>query len=169
MNSSAKVLEDLQTAVSMEMAAVHQYMLHAQILDDWGLDALGAKMRGEMAEELGHADMFLQRIMYLKGEPEVKTARTPHRAKDLAAMFEADLRDETAAITFYSDAARTAADAGDIGTRRLFETIALEEEGHKAWLDLQLSLVSRMGEPAYFAMEAGHRDSQKPRMTAAPQ
>jgi len=156
MTAITKIVEDLQTAVSMEMAAVHQYLLHASILEDWGLDALGAKMRDEMTEELGHAEMFLQRIIFLKGHPEIATAGTSHLATDLGAMFEADLRDETAAIAFYSDAARRAADAGDIGTGRLFEAVALEEEGHKAWLELQVSLVSRMGEPLYFAMERAH-------------
>lgn len=167
MNASVKVLENLRTAVSMELAAVHQYLLHAHILDDWGLAGLGTKMRGEMTEEIGHADAFLQRIMFLKGDPEVKAARPPHRAQDLGTMFEADLRDETASIAFYTDAARTAADAGDIGTRSLFEKIALDEEGHKAWLELQLSLVKRMGEPAYFAMEIGNHSFQQPNMISA--
>ena len=64
-------------------------------------------------------------------------------------------------MAFYSDAARTAADAGDIGTRSLFERIALDEEGHEGRrLELQLSLVTRMGEPAYFAMEIGTQHVQ---------
>jgi bacterioferritin len=119
-------------------------------------------MRGEMTEEIGHADAFLRRIMFLKGEPEVRAAQAPHRARDLSDMFEADLRDETASIAFYTEAARTASDASDIGTRRLFEKIALDEEGHKAWLELQISLVKRMGEPAYFAMEIGTNVAEQP-------
>ena len=33
----------------------------------------------------------------------------------------------------------------------MFEKITLDEEGHSAWLDLQLDLLKRMGEPAYIA------------------
>lgn len=40
---------------------------------------------------------------------------------------------------------------GDIGSRMLFEKIVLDEEGHKAWLDLQLNLLRKIGEQAYFA------------------
>ena len=53
---------------------------------------------------------------------------------------------------------------GDIGSRVLFEKIALDEEGHMSWLDLQLSLIARMGEPAYIAKhmsvpgEGGEKD-----------
>lgn len=147
MTSSQKSLENLQTALSMELAATHQYMLHAHVLEDWGLNRLAVKMR----KELGHADDYLRRIMFLKGEPELEAAKTPQRALTLQDMFEVDLADEKDAIKFYTEAARAAVDAGDIGTRTLFERIVLDEEGHMSWLELQLELLKRMGEVAYIA------------------
>jgi len=66
-------------------------------------------------------------------------------------MFKADLADEEAAIVFYTKAARQADEVGDIGSRHLFEQIALDEEGHKGWLEQQLDLIERVGEPAYSA------------------
>jgi bacterioferritin len=153
MSVNAKVIDNLQTGLSMELAAVKQYMLHALVAEDWGLDKLAAKMREEMQEELVHAEQFARRIVFLKGDPVVKAAKTPHRAQALVDMFEADLTDERDAVSFYTQAARAADGADDIGTRDLFERTALEEEGHMAWLDLQLSLLKRMGEPAYIAMQ----------------
>ena len=67
----------LQQALSMELTAVQQYLLHAHVLDDWGLDKLAAKMREEMQEELGHAGQFIDRILYLGGTPEVVPAKAP--------------------------------------------------------------------------------------------
>jgi bacterioferritin len=160
MQAKAKVLKKLQTALSMELAAVNQYLLHALVTEDWGLDKLAAKMREEMQEELGHAEEFARRIVFLGGDPELNAAKIPHRAQALADMFEADLRDEQEAITFYTDAARTANEAGDIGTRNLFERTALDEEGHMSWLELQLSLMKRMGEPAFVAMQIGQSGSE---------
>jgi len=151
MNAHDTSIADLQTALSMELAAVHQYMLHAHVLDDWGLDRLANKMRGEMQEEMGHAQEYVRRIMFLKGDPQIKAAKVPQRAQGLADMFKADLVDEEEAIRFYTSAARAAAEAGDIGTRMIFEKIVLDEEGHKAWLELQLDLLQRIGEQAYFA------------------
>lgn len=153
MQSNAKVLENLQTAVSMELAAVNQYLLHALVAEDWGLGKLANKMREEMLEETGHAEEYARRIIFLKGDPELKAAKTPNRAQALSDMFEADLRDEQEAIKFYTEAARNADEAGDIGTRELFERTALDEEGHMSWLELQLSLLKRMGEPAFIAMQ----------------
>ena len=151
MKTHAECLNNLQKALSMELAAVQQYLLHAHLLEDWGLDQLGAKMREEMQEELGHAGTFINRIMFHKSDPEVAAIKKPQRAKSLKEMFEADLADERDAIKFYTKAAQSAADASDIGTRTIFEEILLDEEGHMAWLQLQLDLLKRMGEPAYIA------------------
>jgi bacterioferritin len=116
-----------------------------------GLDKLAQQMRGEMQEELGHSDRFIERIMFLKGSPEISFEKPPHRATSLVDMFKSDLADEEDAIAFYTKAARAADDLGDIGSRTLFEQIVLDEEGHKGWLELQLDLLERIGEQAYSA------------------
>lgn len=152
-------IASLQQGLSMELTAAQQYLLHAHVLDDWGLDRLAAKMREEMTEELGHAGRFIERILFLGGDPKVVPAKEPVRAETLKAMFETDRADEAEAIEFYAKAARAAGEADDIGTRVLFETIVLDEEGHWDWLDQQLRLLDRMGEPAfiqtYFSGQTG--------------
>ena len=104
-------LKNLQTSLAMELTAAHQYQLHASVLDDWGMDRLANKMREEMAEELGHSDEYIARIMFLKGEPNLVFAKPPMIAKSLAEMFQSDLADEKEAIVFYSSAAAQAAEA----------------------------------------------------------
>ncbi|WP_108483507.1 bacterioferritin [Oceaniglobus ichthyenteri] len=149
--SNEKIIEYLQRAVKMEMTAAHQYQLHAHTLDDWGLTRLADQMREEMAEELGHSDMFIARLMFLKAAPELGFDKAPQKADALPAMFKADLADEEDAIAYYTKAAMHAGEIGDIGTRTLFEKIVLDEEGHKGWLELQLDLIERLGEKTYSA------------------
>lgn len=151
MTIQPRSLENLQKALALEMTAIHQYMLHAHVLEDWGLDVLAAKMREEMAEELGHAGRFIDRILFLDGDPKVEATKTPEVATALENLFAADLQEETGAIGFYSDAARAASEDRDVGTRVLFEEILLDEEGHEGWLAQQLELLKRMGEPTYMA------------------
>lgn len=146
-----RTIENLQRALSMELTATHQYQLHACVLDDWGMDLLAGKMREELQEELGHSEEFLVRILFLKGDPKLSLQKTPVRAKSLKEMFETDLADEQEAIDFYTTASMQAAEDRDIGSRQLFERIAIDEEGHASWLELQLDLLERMGEPAYIA------------------
>ncbi len=149
MTDRTKSIENLQTALSMELTAVHQYLLHAHTLEDWGIDKLAVKMREELQEELGHAGSFIDRIMFLGGVPKLEPAKTPNKAETLQSLFEADKQEEGNAIAFYTKSAREAFDCDDIGTRALFERIVQDEEGHWEWLDLQLDLLQRMGEPAY--------------------
>lgn len=149
--SNNTTVDNLNKALQMEMSAAHQYQLHAHVLDDWGLNVLADKMREEQAEEIGHSDLFIARIIFLKGTPEIAFAKPPKRAESLKQMFQVDLADEEEAMDFYVKASKQAYDANDIGSRVLFEQIALEEEGHKAWLELQLELIDRLGEQAYCA------------------
>lgn len=149
MTNMTKSIENLQTALSMEMTAVQQYLLHTHVLDDWGLDRLAERMRDEMSEELGHAGRFIDRILFLEGMPKVEAAKAPIQAQGLDALFRADLGEERAAVQFYTQAARDAANDSDIGTARLFEDIAIEEESHVDWLTRQMSLLEKMGEPTY--------------------
>lgn len=149
--SNATTITNLQQALHMELTAAHQYQLHAHVLDDWGLDLLAQTMRGEMQEEIGHSDAYIERILFLGGTPELGFQKAPKAASSLEEMFASDLKDEEEAIDFYTQAAKQAAEAGDVGTRNLFERILMEEEGHKDWLDKQLSLLHRLGESAFSA------------------
>ncbi len=149
--SSPQSLANLQKALSMELSAVHQYQLHACVLDDWGMGLLASKMREEMKEELVHSEDFLNRILFLKGNPKLELQKTPVRATSLTQMFQTDLSDEKEALAFYTTASYQANDDRDLGTRQLFEKIAIDEEGHMSWLELQLELLEKIGEPAYIA------------------
>jgi len=159
MATNAQTLENLNRALQMEMSAAHQYQLHAHVLDDWGLTKLADQMREEMQEELGHAGNFIERILFLGGEPQVSESKPAKQAGSLMDMFKADLGDEEEAIAFYTKAAAAAQDAGDIGSRVLFEEIALEEEQHKAWLELQIDLIDRLGEGTYASKHVSIPDS----------
>lgn len=151
MDSKKLTLSNLQKALTMEIAASLQYQLHAAVLADWGLDLLAAKMKEEMSEETGHADEFLSRIIFLKASPKLELEKSPVHAKTLAEIFSVDLEDEKQALEFYTNAAKQAYEAGDLGSSALFQKIALDEEGHMAWLELQLDLLEKIGEANYMS------------------
>ena len=152
MTNRDKSIENLQSALAMELTAANQYLLHAHTLEDWGLDKLAQRMRAEMQEELGHAGQFIDRILFLGGTPELAPTKTPKMAETLQGLFEDDKTEEQGAIAFYSQAARDAAEINDIGTRSLFETIVMDEEGHWDWLDRQIATLKRMGEPSFMSI-----------------
>ena len=52
-------------------------MLLILTVENWGLDKLAIKMRVEMLEELGHAEEYTRRMVFLGGNPELKSAKVP--------------------------------------------------------------------------------------------
>lgn len=79
MANESRSLENLQTALGMEMKAIHQYLLHAHVPGDRGLDILSNRMREEMTEELGHAGRFIDRILHLEGSPKIEVGGAARR------------------------------------------------------------------------------------------
>lgn len=155
MKGDAGVIEHLQKALTMELTAVHQYLLHAHVVADWGLTKLSDQLREEMQEELGHANSLIERIMFLEGEPDVTSLGNVARAQTIKDLFEADLQDEYEARRYYTEAANAAHDAGDLGSRDLFTQLTLDEEGHIDWLETQIGLIERLGEQTYMQTQLG--------------
>ena len=153
MKADAKIMKRLTEALAMELTAINQYLLHAHLLDDWGFTKLSAKMREEMAEEQGHADRLMQRILFLGGKPDTGKLNKVDAAKSVRDMFESDLKDEKQAVRVYSQAAAECEAQQDHGSRQLFLSLIADEEGHVAWLEQQLDLMKRIGEPNYLQLQ----------------
>lgn len=153
MKADDKVMQHLTGAVAMELTAINQYMLHAQLLDHWGFRKLSAKMREEMAEEQGHAERLMQRILFLDGVPDTGKLNKVDTAKSVKSMFEKDLKDERDAVRAYKAAARDAETQSDYVTRDLFISLITDEEGHIDWISEQLGLMERLGEAAYLQLQ----------------
>jgi bacterioferritin len=101
-------------------------------------------MRAEMQEELGYSEQFLVRILYLKVIRNCHLRNSPC-VRLVEGYVCADLADEKQAIEFYTQASVKASAENDIGTRQLFERIAVDEVQHMNWFELQLDLLKRMG------------------------
>ena len=152
MKGDAAVIRDLNTALTMELGAVRQYLLRAHVLASWGLPKLAAKFKEEMSEELEHADSFMARLLFLEAEPDTALDGGALKAASLKGIFGADLDDENEARQFYMQAAQNAREVGDPGSYDLFLKTAIEEESHIEWLEAQIDLLSRIGEVAYTQM-----------------
>ncbi len=148
--SQDKTLANLQTALSMELTAFisTNCMQAFWTTGEWGCWRARCERR---CKKNGTLREFLARILFLKGDPKLALQKTPSRARSLKEMFQADLNDEKEAINFYIDASLQAATEKDLGSRRLFESIAIEEESHMSWLELQLDLLGADGEAAFIA------------------
>ena len=85
---SAKSIELLNRAVGDEIAAAHQYMYFHFHCDDQGFDRFAALFRRTAIEEMAHIETIAERILFLKGDVEMKTAAEVQQITDVRQMIE---------------------------------------------------------------------------------
>lgn len=149
-----KVIDILNRCLKLELSAMNQYLYSAAQCRNLGYTEMAEHYDKEFAEEQKHATRDLTRILFLGGKPEMQgDAATLHA--DLPAMLKGDLEMEILASTTYNEAVETAGDAGDSVSRKLAESIAEEEEESIDWLQSQLGILAKVGEPIYLMEQVG--------------
>jgi bacterioferritin len=151
MRGDARVIEFLNEQLSAELTAINQYFLHAKMQANFGWVKLAAHTHAESIEEMTHAEVLTDRILFLEGLPNfqrlfpLRIGQTPQQ------MFEADLAVEVEAIDRLRRGAEYMRSVSDITTAKLFETILADEETHVDYLETQLALLEKLGEPLFIA------------------
>jgi len=90
-----KVIDVLNTARSMELRAISQYMNQHYNLGDMDYGDFAAKMKLIGIDEMRHAELFADRIKELDGEPTAEPAAKTEKGQDVKSIFpfDADLED----------------------------------------------------------------------------
>ncbi len=149
MRGDAKVIEYLNKALYNELTAINQYFLHAKMLKNWGLMALAAHEHHESIDEMKHADRLAERILFLEGLPNFQALGKLRIGEGPREILECDLALEQEALALLRDAITHCETVHDITSRQLFADILASEEEHIDWLETQLDLIRRLGEPVY--------------------
>ncbi|WP_411833160.1 bacterioferritin [Pseudoxanthomonas mexicana] len=149
MKGDAKVIEFLNKALYNELTAINQYFLHAKMLRNWGLKELAEHEYKESIGEMKHADKLSERILFLDGLPNFQALGKLRIGENPRELLECDLALEHDGVPLLREAIEHCEKVGDYVSRQLFADILEEEEEHIDWLETQLSLIDRIGEPNY--------------------
>ena len=153
MRGDQKVIEQLNAALSSEMTAVVQYMVQAESCESWGYSRLAGLTKARAVEEMHHAEHLIERIIFLDGTPDVAVPLTPKVGKNVQEHLQLDYEDEEAAVKQYNAAARVCREAGDAGSKDLFESMIADEEHHADFLEAQLHSITEIGIGPYLAQQ----------------
>jgi len=151
MHGDPKVIEYLNEQLTAELTAINQYFLHAKMQENWGYSKLASYTRHESIDEMRHAEVLTERILFLEGLPNFQRLFPLNIGSTLAEIFAADMEIEVAAVTRLREGAAHMRSVGDLTSARLFEEILADEEHHIDYLETQQALLTQLGEPLYVA------------------
>jgi bacterioferritin len=153
MKSDPKIIDMLQEVLKAELTAINQYFLHAEMCENWGYEALAKHTRKESIEEMRHAEVLMERILYLDGTPTMSELFKINVGNSVEQQMKNDLELEYTAVKRLNGFVKTANELNDAGTRELFEHILTDEEEHIDYLEAQLHAISEMGIANYLAQQ----------------
>lgn len=151
-----KSVELLNRAVADELTAVHTYMYFHFHCDDQGLELLSALFRKTAIEEMMHVERLAERILFLKGEVEMKTSGEVKKTVKAKEMLELAASMEEGSAKDYNKWANECAANADSATKKLFEDLVADEERHFDQYDTELDNLKQFGDN-YLALQSIER------------
>jgi bacterioferritin len=148
-----QVLEALNEALKAELTAIHQYLLHSKMCQNWGYLRLAEYYRKESIEELEHAEALMERIVFLKGIPNMTDISPIRQCSSVKDQLESDLLLEMDAVGRLNASVKAAREAGDNVSRQLFEKILVDEDHHVDYLEGQIHIIQEIGVDHYLAQQ----------------
>ncbi len=153
MKGKPEVLAALSEMLKEELGALNQYMLHAEMCDNWGYKRLGSNTKKQAMGEMKHAEKLMERILFLEGMPKMEEMARLNIGKDVKQQLENDLALERAAVRDYNQAIETCSKAGDNASADFLKEILKDEEGHVDFLEQQVGLIEQLGLQNYLSQQ----------------
>jgi len=155
MKGNERVIEQLNVRLAEELTATNQYMVHAEMCENWGYKRLYSAIRERAITEMKHAEKLIERILFLEGKPIVSRLDPIHIGAEVPKMHQFDHALEETAIKGYNESIKLAVELGDNGTRELLQSILDQEEDHIDDIEAQLDQISQMGVQNYLVDQVG--------------
>jgi bacterioferritin len=152
MKGNSEILKSLNELLSDELTAIHQYMVEAEMCENWGYDKLHAAFQKIAMDEMHHAEWLIQRILFLEGHPTIRLGELNVGAK-VPDMINGVITAEAEAVQAYNQAIALAHQVADQGTVDLLRKILTMEEGHIDWAEAQRDQIEHMGLANYLSMQ----------------
>jgi bacterioferritin len=155
MKGNEDVLATLNELLADELTAINQYMVHAEMVEQWGYPVLHGEIESQAIDEMHHAEWLIGRILFLEGSPVVSNLREIKIGSDINEIIVGDQNAELEAVVAYNKGIALASDVGDEATGDLLITILKMEEGHVDWAEKQRAQIAQMGSENYLSTKTG--------------
>lgn len=130
MKGNAQLIDTLNMLLKGELAAINQYMVHAEMCEDWGYDKLSKSVKARSITEMKHAEKLIERILFLEGTPIVNELDSIHIGAKIPDQLTYDHDAEAETIKRYNNAIILAGEVKDYATRDILVSILNDEDAH---------------------------------------
>lgn len=146
MHGKQKIIDLLNKQLTLELTSMDQYLAHAKMYDDWGINKLHEKLSHEHEEELDHAKQLMERILFLEGTPDTVSREPVNVGKDVKEMLENDLAAEHIVANSLRHIMGVCEQEQDYISRDMLKGLLDDTEtDHIYWIEQHLGLIDRIG------------------------
>ncbi|HTZ31152.1 MAG TPA: ferritin-like domain-containing protein [Methylomirabilota bacterium] len=149
----AESIRLLNKGLADELQAVHQYMYFHFHLDDQGFKPLAQLFKRIAIQEMGHLELFAERILFLKGDVEMVPAGPVLKIVEPEAVLLKAKEMEIDSAKSYNAAALACSANSDAASKQIFERLVNDEERHSDLFEKQHDNIKRFG-PSYLALQS---------------
>lgn len=149
MKGSIAVLTVLDRLLAAELSAINQYVVHSEMLSNWGYGVLASQVKSRAIGEMKHAERLIERMLFLESNPSVSATPQVAIGADVEKMLLNDRDAELDAIGDYNMAIAVCRTEKDGGTEETLQEILADEEAHVNYIDAELWKIDAMGLPVY--------------------
>jgi bacterioferritin len=121
-----------------------------------GYDLLSNLFRRTAIEEMMHVEKLAERVLFLKGEVEMKASGEVKKIRDVKKMLELAAKMETGSIKDYNNWANECSNNADSASKKIFETLVDDEERHFDQYDKEMENLNKFGDN-YLALQSIER------------
>ena len=158
MKGSQKVIDAMNDGLTIELTAINQYFIQSRMCANWGFHKLAKHHYDESIEEMQHAQLLIDRIIFLEGVPEIARYDVIRAGTNVKEQLQYDLEVEQQASQKYNEAAQICIEEKDAASREIIEKIIRESEESLDWLEAQLELIETLGLELYLQAQLGQEE-----------
>jgi bacterioferritin len=145
MKGNEKLVTILNQRLADELTAVNQYMINAEMCNNWNYGILQKDIEKLAIEEMYHAEWLIEHIIFLGGAPAVSKGNPKKIGRTILAMVSNNLDSELIGLFECNAAIKFALEVADESSADLLTKILKMEELHVDWTKKQQALIEQMG------------------------
>ncbi|GIW06638.1 MAG: bacterioferritin [Dehalococcoidia bacterium] len=158
MKTQPAVIDILNEALTNELTAVNQYVVHASMCENWGFDLLHRRLRSLSIDEMRDTEAIIKHILFREGVPNMQRLNPVRVGQNVEEILRLGLETELGAIATLRSGIAICSEAEDYATRTMFEEMIREEEEHVDWFETQLEAIRIIGLEAYLSRQLYEND-----------